>query len=61
VLGGFALALAGSIVLFMPIRMAVLWFRRTIQPRADQYRIVRWWRGFFLTRALTYVFVGSGK
>jgi uncharacterized protein (TIGR03546 family) len=61
VLGGFLLALAGSVVLFLPIRWFVLWFRRAIQPRADQYRIVRWWRGFFLTRALSYVFVGSGR
>jgi uncharacterized protein (TIGR03546 family) len=59
VFGGFVLALALSVVFFYPIRMFVVWFRRTIQPRADQYRIVRWWRGFFLTRALSYVFVGD--
>ena len=61
VLGGFLVALAASAVLFFPIRLLVLWFRRAIQPRADQYRIIRWWRGFFLTRALSYVFVGSGN
>jgi uncharacterized protein (TIGR03546 family) len=59
VMGGFLLALALSIVLFMPVRWAVLWFRRVIQPRADQYRIVRWWRGFFLTKALSFVFIGT--
>jgi uncharacterized protein (TIGR03546 family) len=61
VLGGFVVALAMSIVLFMPIRMAIVWFRSNIQPRADQYRLIRWWRGFFLTRALSYVFVGGSK
>jgi uncharacterized protein (TIGR03546 family) len=60
VMGGFLLALAGSIVLFFPLRWGITWFRTNIQPRADQYRVVRWWRGFFLTRALSYIFVGSG-
>lgn len=59
VLGGFVLALALSAILFVPIRMAVIYFREKIQPRADQYRIVRWWRGFFLTRALGYIFTGK--
>jgi len=61
VLGGFLVALAGSIVLFFPIRAFVLFFRRAIQPRADQYRIVRWWRGFWLTKALSFVFIGDQK
>ena len=56
VLGGFLLALALSILLFYPIVRFVVYFRTTIQPRADQYRIIRWWRNFFVARALNYVF-----
>ena len=59
VLGGFLCALVCAAVFFFPIRQSVVVFREKVQPRADQYRLVRWWRGFFLTRALSYVFVGS--
>ncbi len=59
VMGGFLLALLFSLVLFLPIRYAVIYFRTEIQAKADQYRIIRWWRGFFLNKALSYVFVGS--
>src|SRR5262249_24765529 len=61
VLGGFVTALIPSLLLFMPIRWTVIWFRETIQPKGDQYRIIRWWRGFFLTKILGWVFVGSRK
>jgi len=59
VMGGFVLALLGSIILFWPIRQAIVHFRTIIQPKADQYRIIRWWRGFWLTKALSYIFVGG--
>ncbi len=59
-LGGFVLALAISIVIFYPICRLVVLFREKIQARADQYRIVRWWKGFWLTRALGYV-IGGGS
>ena len=61
VMGGFVMALVSAIVLFFPIRQTIVWFRTSIQPRADQYRIVRWWRGFFLTKLLSWIFVGDNS
>ncbi|HVY61638.1 MAG TPA: DUF2062 domain-containing protein [Planctomycetota bacterium] len=58
VLGGFVMAAVCAVVVFLPLRQFIVYFREKIQPRADQYRIVRWWRGFFLTKALSYIFVG---
>lgn len=61
VLGGFVLALAGSAILFFPIRQTIVYFRTVVQPKADQYRIIRWWRGFWLTKGLSYIFVGGNQ
>ncbi len=59
VMGGFVTALVLSAIIFFPVRAGVIWFRETVQPRAEQYRLIRWWRGFFLTRFLSFVFVGG--
>jgi uncharacterized protein (TIGR03546 family) len=61
VMGGFVLALLGSMVLFWPVRQGIVHFRTVIQPRADQYRLIRWWRGFWLTKLLSWIFVGGGE
>ncbi len=59
VLAIFPLDRYAVIVAFPLVYWFVIYFRTTIQPRAEQYRIIRWWRGFWLTRALSFVFSGE--
>ncbi len=59
VMGGFVVALALTIVLFIPIRRFVIWFRAQIQPHAEQSRFVRTIMGFWFVKALRFVFVGT--
>ena len=61
VCGGFVIALLLSAILFFPLRKLVTYFRENVFARAEQYRLIRWWRGFWLTKALSFVFVGSGR
>ncbi|MFC1707699.1 hypothetical protein ACFL59_12930 [Planctomycetota bacterium] len=57
-LGGAMLGVLVGAALFFPIRKAVVTFRESIAPRLNNYRVVRWLRGFWLVRVLSYVFTG---
>jgi len=59
ILGGAVTGLVLGVALFVPVRMAVIGYRKFVHEKVSQNRFFKWLTNFFVVKFLRFVFVGS--
>lgn len=59
VVGGAAVGIVLGAILVWPVRQLVIGYRRFVHDRVSQNRFFRWLTGFWLTKVLRFIFIGS--
>jgi uncharacterized protein (TIGR03546 family) len=60
VLGGALLGFGLGLVLFFPIRQAVVAYRRYVHEKVSQNKFFKWLTSFWLIKGLKFIFIGTG-